>query len=86
MRIWAAGNNGFQGASPDIKVFVLYHDPAKHRRIASDPRDIMYSFAQGGDIPGYFERYRRRLDTRNDIGHHGGLSRGDARRLRRLYP
>ena len=39
--------------------------------------DIMYSFQYGGDILGYFERYRRQLRTRADIATHSGISDGD---------
>jgi predicted Zn-dependent protease len=39
--------------------------------------DIMYSFQFGGDILGYFERYRRALKTRADIETHSGISGAD---------
>jgi hypothetical protein len=39
--------------------------------------DIMYSFQYGGDILGYFERYRRQLKTRADIATHSGISDAD---------
>jgi hypothetical protein len=39
--------------------------------------DIMYSFGFGGDIVGYFERYRRLLKTRADIAAHSGISDAD---------
>jgi hypothetical protein len=39
--------------------------------------DIMYSFQFGGDILGYFERYRRPLRTRADIETHSGISGAD---------
>jgi hypothetical protein len=39
--------------------------------------DIMYSFQYGGDILGYFERYRRQLRTRADIPAHSGISDAD---------
>ncbi len=51
----------------------------------ADYADIMYFFGHGGDIPGYFQRYRRQLRSRDDIPNHSGLSPGDAARLRRLY-
>ncbi|MDT8398450.1 MAG: matrixin family metalloprotease [Pseudomonadales bacterium] len=47
--------------------------------------DIMYSFGYGGDIPAYFDRYRRRLATRNDITGVSGLSNDDSARLLALY-
>ncbi len=47
--------------------------------------DIMYFFGYGGDIPAYFDRYRRRLEERGDIADVSGLSRDDIERLRRLY-
>ncbi len=47
--------------------------------------DIMYFFGYGGDVPGYFGRYRERLDERADIANVSGLSRGDVARLRELY-
>jgi hypothetical protein len=48
--------------------------------------DIMYSFQYGGDIPGYFARYRRRLRTRADIAKQDGLSASDVANLRRGHP
>ena len=39
--------------------------------------DIMYSFQYGGDIPEYFARYRRKLETREDIRKNSGLSTQD---------
>jgi hypothetical protein len=47
--------------------------------------DIMYAFGYGGDIPGYFERFRRQLRTRNDISSASILSVGDRFQLQRLY-
>jgi hypothetical protein len=49
-------------------------------------RDIMYFFGYGGDIPGFFTRYRTRLRTRADISSTSGLSEADIVRLRALYP
>ena len=46
--------------------------------------DIMYSFQFGGDIKEYFERYRRRIDRREDIRKNSGMSPDDKRRLLRL--
>jgi hypothetical protein len=39
--------------------------------------DIMYSFGYGGDIVGYFQRYRRQLKARADIAAHSGISDTD---------
>ena len=39
--------------------------------------DIMYSFVYGGDILGYFERYRNLLKSRADIASHSGISDAD---------
>lgn len=50
-----------------------------------DYRDIMYSFAFGGDIPGYFMRYRKQLGVREDIRKVSGLSEEDVEVVRRLY-
>jgi hypothetical protein len=44
--------------------------------------DIMYWFGFGGDIPGFFGRYRERLRTRADIARFSGLSPGDVAQLR----
>ena len=52
----------------------------------ADFADIMYFFGHGGDIPGYFQRYRDRLTGREDIRRVSGLSDDDVRRLRALYP
>jgi hypothetical protein len=43
--------------------------------------DIMYSFQFGGDIAGYFARYRRQLAVRGDIAKHSGMSDADRKRL-----
>ena len=48
--------------------------------------DIMYFFGYGGDIPGFFRRYRDRLSARADIANVSGLSANDISRLRALYP
>lgn len=34
MRYWAFTHNNFDGPSPDIQMFVLYHDPAKQQKLA----------------------------------------------------
>lgn len=47
--------------------------------------DIMYAFGYGGDIPEYFERFRRQLRARGDIPAGSVLSDGDRFQLRRLY-
>jgi hypothetical protein len=47
--------------------------------------DIMYFFGYGGDIVGFFDRYRRQLRSREDIQKAPGLSLADARRVRELY-
>ncbi len=51
----------------------------------SDFRDIMYFFGYGGDIVEYFGRYRRQLQTRNDIANVAGLSAADVARIKTLY-
>jgi len=48
--------------------------------------DIMYFFGYGGDIPGFFNRYRTRLKNRGDIATTSGLSPADIARVRTLYP
>jgi hypothetical protein len=48
-------------------------------------QDIMYYFGYGGDILGYFMRYRNQLQSRADIAKHSGLSTGDIETLRSLY-
>ena len=47
--------------------------------------DIMFFFGYGGDIPGFFSRYRVQLTTRADIARVAGLSTDDIRRVRALY-
>jgi hypothetical protein len=47
--------------------------------------DIMYSFAYGGDIVNYFNRYRNNLKTRSDITRFSGLSPNDVAMLKALY-
>ena len=51
----------------------------------SNYADIMYFFGFGGDIPGFFARYRNRLQSRGDIARVAGLSDDDLRRLESLY-
>jgi hypothetical protein len=48
--------------------------------------DIMYFFGYGGDIPGFFNRYRTQLKQRADIANVTGVSADDEGRLRALYP
>lgn len=48
--------------------------------------DVMYFFGFGGDIPGFFLRYRKRLGERADIARVSGLSAGDLAQLGALYP
>ena len=43
--------------------------------------DIMYSFQYGGDIPEYFGRYRRKLQSRDDIHKNSGMSDADRKHL-----
>jgi len=47
--------------------------------------DIMFFFGYGGDIPGFFGRYRMQLKSRADIQNVPGLSADDVRRVRALY-
>jgi hypothetical protein len=47
--------------------------------------DIMYFFGYGGDIPGFFTRYRTQLKSRADIAASSGISADDLRRVRQLY-
>jgi hypothetical protein len=49
-------------------------------------RDIMYFLGFGGDIPGFFNRYRRQLKTRDDIATVPGVSDEDVQRVRTMYP
>ncbi|MDA1185544.1 MAG: matrixin family metalloprotease [Acidobacteria bacterium] len=53
---------------------------------AGDFDDIMYFFGFGGDIPGFFNRYRMKLDDRDSIPRVPGLSTSDINRVRALYP
>jgi len=50
-----------------------------------DFADVMYFFGFGGDIPEFFDRYRRELRNRNDIRAVSGLSAADHAQLRALY-
>lgn len=47
--------------------------------------DIMYSFQFGGNLLEYFMRYRRQLQSREDIANHSGLSSNDIQFLHQLY-
>ena len=51
----------------------------------SNFEDIMYYFGYGGDLVGYFLRYRDKLKTRADISKFSGLSSGDIAELKRLH-
>lgn len=51
----------------------------------ADYQDIMYSFQYGGDIPAYFGRYRRRLQSRASIASTDALSAADVGQLRQLF-
>jgi hypothetical protein len=48
--------------------------------------DIMYFFGYGGDIPGFFGRYRSQIKSRGDIERVAGVSSEDVARVRALYP
>jgi hypothetical protein len=48
----------------------------------ADYRDIMYFFGYGGDIPGFFTRYRTQLKSRDDIRSVAGLSANDIARIK----
>jgi len=52
----------------------------------ADYEDVMYAFGYGGDIPGFFARYRNQLEKRGDIAAVSGISSGDLSQLRSLYP
>ena len=45
----------------------------------------MYFFGFGGDIPGFFNRYRLQLKTRDDIAKVPGVSADDVARVRAIY-
>lgn len=47
--------------------------------------DVMYAFGYGGDIPGFFNRYRQQLRSRDDIQRVTGLSDVDVERVRAIY-
>ncbi len=47
--------------------------------------DAMYSFEYGGNILDFFGRYRKKLQTREDIQKFSGLSTEDGRRLLAIY-
>lgn len=47
--------------------------------------DIMYSFEYGGNILEYFGRYRRKLNSVDDIEGVSGISMDDAKRLQTIY-
>jgi len=47
--------------------------------------DAMYSFEYGGNILDFFGRYRKKLESRDDIQKISGLSADDERRLVAMY-
>jgi hypothetical protein len=54
-------------------------------RHSSAFEDAMYSFLWGGDILEYFQRYRRKLESRADIRKFSGVSAGDRRMLLGIF-
>lgn len=46
--------------------------------------DIMYTFQKGGDIPEYFQRFRRTLHSRADLAQASALSEGDKAQIREM--
>jgi len=48
--------------------------------------DVMYYFGFGGDIRDFFNIYRLRIESRDDIRRQSGLSPGDIARLQALWP
>lgn len=73
----------------DAIVFLTFVHETGHAlglRHTANFEDIMYSFQYGGDIPAYFDRYRRLLSKRADIAAHSGLSEGDRRALELTLP
>jgi len=71
------------GEDPLLRETVVYltclHETghALGLRHTSDFADIMYSFQYGGDIAGYFGRYRRTLTKRDDIQQSSAISAAD---------
>jgi hypothetical protein len=51
----------------------------------SNFEDIMYYFGYGGDLAGYFLRYRNKLQARIDIPKFSGLSANDIAVLKKLH-
>src|SRR4030095_5481207 len=51
----------------------------------SNFEDIMYYFGYGGDLAGYFLRYRNKIQSRNDIPRFSGLSPNDIAVLKKLH-
>ncbi len=49
-----------------------------------DYADIMYSFEFGGDFVAYFQRYRSKLVSREDIRKFSPLSTGDIRQIKQV--
>jgi hypothetical protein len=47
--------------------------------------DIMYYFGYGGDLVGYFLRYRDKLQSRGDIAKFSGLSANDIAELKKRH-
>ena len=50
----------------------------------ADYQDIMYSFQYGGDIPAYFGRYRRRIQSQAQIARTDAFSAADLLQFQRI--
>jgi hypothetical protein len=71
----------------DVMVYLTVLHEAGHGlglRHTREFADIMYNFQFGGDLAEYFQRYRRKLNSRADFPKHSAIAEGDLQQLKAI--